>query len=302
MKKKNTAIKQAKGNYIFIAIISIYAVINAALLLIPLIWVLIESFNDYYSYILNPFSLPSPESFSELFANYKVAWSNLNFVKTTLNGKVLYTPYVMLFNSFIMATFPTAFAIFINICVAYVISKYKHWKISSILLSLIVFFMVFPGVGSLGAQLQLYKALGLYDNWFHLFVGISGLNTTTLIIANAFSALPNDYRDAASIDGAGQYTIMFKVYLPMVLPTAIAFFVVNFMGNWNNYEISVVWMPSYPNIAYGMYQYQLTATKKGASVPEILAGFIMVSIPSVLLWTLSQKKIMAKMVMGGLKG
>lgn len=302
MKKTNTKIKQAKSNYIFIAVVSAYAVVNALLLIIPLIWVLIESFNDYYSFILNPFSFPSPESFSELFANYKAAWSNLNYIKTTVNGKILYTPYIMLWNSFVIATLPTALAIFVSICVGYVISKYKHWKISGILLAMIVFFMVFPGVSSLGAQLQLYKALGLYDNWFHLFVGGAGLNTTTLIIANAFSALPNDYRDAASIDGAGQYTIMFKVYLPMVLPTAIAFFVVNFMSGWNNYEIAVIWMPSYPTIAYGMYQYQLSATKKGTSVPEILAGFIMISIPSVLLWVLSQKKIMSKMVMGGLKG
>lgn len=301
--KKNTTIKQAKGNYVFIAIVSLIVLIDSLLLLIPLFWVVLESFNDYYSFIMNPFSFPSPDKFSELFANYKVAWESLNWVKNTTKGKVLFTPFNMIGYSLIISIVSTAYGIFTNVCIAYVISKYKHWKISNILTSMIVFFIVFPGVGSLASTLQLRKSLGLYDNLLpFLLTGATGMGMMTLIFVGSLNALSNDYRDAASIDGAGQYTIMFRIFLPMIFPVIFAYFMINFIGAWNDYELTIVWLPSYPNLAYGVYMFQLLATKNGTSVPEILAGFIIVAIPTTILWSLSQKAIMSKMAIGGLKG
>lgn len=301
--KKNTTIKQAKGNYVFITIVSLIVLIDSLLLLIPLFWVVLESFNDYYSFIMNPFSFPSPDKFSELFTNYKVAWESLNWVKNTTKGKVLFTPFNMIGYSLIISTVSTAYGVFTNVCIAYVISKYKHWKISNILTSMIVFFIVFPGVGSLASTLQLRKALGLYDNLLpFLLTGATGMGMMTLIFVGSLNALSNDYRDAASIDGAGQYTIMFRIFLPMIFPVIFAYFMINFITAWNDYELTIVWLPSYPNLAYGVYMFQLLATKNGTSVPEILAGFIIVAIPTTILWSLSQKTIMSKMAIGGLKG
>ena len=303
MKNNKTKIKQAKGNYVFMAIISLIVLIDSLLLLIPLFWVLIESFNDYYSYMVNPFSFPSPEKFSDLFSNFKVAWKNLNWVANTNKGKVLYTPFTMIGNSLTIAVLSTAYGIFTCVCVAYVISKYKHWKISAILRAMIVFYIVFPGVSSLAAGLQFRKALGFYDNMLpHILTGATGLGMMTLIFSNALSALSNDYRDAASLDGAGQFTIMFKIFLPMIFPVLLAYYMVNFISAWNDYQLTVVWLPSYPTLAYGVFRYQLLATRSGTSVPEILAGFFILAIPSVILWMLSQKAIMAKMAIGGLKG
>lgn len=303
MKKRNTVIKQAKSNYVFISIVSLIVLIDSLLLLIPLFWVIIESFNDYYSFIMNPFSFPSPENFSELFANYKVAWEGLYWVKNTTKGKVLFTPFNMIGYSLIISSVSTAYGIFTSVCVSYVISKYKHWKISKVLTSMIVFFIVFPGVGSLASTLQLRRHLGLYDNLLpFLLTGATGMDMMTLIFVGSLNALSNDYRDAASIDGAGQVTIMFRIFLPMIFPVIFAYFMIHFIGAWNNYELTFVWLPSYPNLAYGVYMFQLFATKNGTSVPEILAGFIIVAIPTTILWMLSQKVIMSKMAIGGLKG
>ena len=88
----------------------------------------------------------------------------------------------------------------------------------------------------------------------------------------------------------------------MIFPVIFAYFMINFIGAWNDYELTIVWLPSYPNLAYGVYMFQLLATKNGTSVPEILAGFIIVAIPTTILWSLSQKAIMSKMAIGGLKG
>ena len=122
------------------------------------------------------------------------------------------------------------------------------------------------------------------------------------MFSGAFKGLANDYREAAMIDGAGHYSIMFKIYYPMVFPLMAAVFLLGFIGNWNNYMIVVTYLPSYPNLAYGIYMFELMSTNDGYSVPEILAGFIIVAIPTAIIWILSQKLITSKLTVGGLKG
>lgn len=278
--------------------------LHCILLLIPLIWALLESFNDYYSYILNPFSLPTPESFQELFANYAVAFKNLNItVNSVGRGKVTYNIFNMSIYSFIIAFGITFMQVLVSSLNGYAISKYKHWRVSRIMANVNIFLMVFTTVGSLPASLQLHKALGLYNNLIpFLLMGHYGAGMNMIMFAGAFNALPNDYREAAMIDGAGHYTVMFKIYYPMVIPLVASVFLLGFIGNWNDYMIVVTFLPSYPNLAYGIYMFQLLATSRGNSVPEILAGFILVAIPTSILWICTQKLITSKLTVGGLKG
>jgi ABC-type glycerol-3-phosphate transport system permease component len=97
---------------------------------------------------------------------------------------------------------------------------------------------------------------------------------------------------------------MFKIILPMVLPTCATLFVLDFITQWNAYESFLIWYPSTPNIAYGMYTFQNNASQGSgaATVPEILAGFIMCMIPSSILYLSTQKLIQSKFTVGGLKG
>jgi ABC-type maltose transport system permease subunit len=75
-----------------------------------------------------------------------------------------------------------------------------------------------------------------------------------------------------------------------------------FVGAWNDYMTNVIWLPSYPNLAYGIYVFENYATIQGFTVPETLAGFVIVAIPSVLLWTISQRFVGDRIVAGSLKG
>jgi ABC-type glycerol-3-phosphate transport system permease component len=162
--------------------------------------------------------------------------------------------------------------------------------------------MILPIYGSLPASLQLYKSLGLYDNLGFLFVGTTGVGMGIILYGNAFGAMPTAYKEAAVIDGAGHFTIMWKIYMPLIFPLAAANYIMNFMGFWNDYSLNVIWMPSYPNLAYGVFIYQSNASLLGASVPELLAGMVALAIPSVILWICSQKLISTKLAMGGIKG
>ena len=93
------------------------------------------------------------------------------------------------------------------------------------------------------------------------------------------------------------------MYLPMILPTDMVIFVLSFLGSWNDYQTFMIWLPSTPNLAYGLYMFQGISRKLyKASTVEIMAGFSLVIIPTVILYVSSQKLILSKFTVGGLKG
>lgn len=297
----STKIKRAKIDTLLLWIVGSIVILHCVLLLIPLAWVFIQSFNTNHNYMLNPFSFPK-KLFD--FSNYKFAASALNItVNSPGRGKVMYNMFNMSIYSLIIATVITLMQTLASSLLGYATGKYGHWKLSKGIYAVNLFLIVFPTIGSLPASLQLHKALGLYNNLVpFLLMGHYGAGMHLIMFSGAFRALPNDYREAAMMDGAGHFTVMVKIYYPMVFPLVASVFLLGFIGNWNNYMLCVTYLPSYPNLAYGIYFFQLMATVYGYSIPETLAGFILVAIPTSVLWMCSQKLITSKLTVGGLKG
>lgn len=90
--------------------------------------------------------------------------------------------------------------------------------------------------------------------------------------------------------------------MPMMMPTLFALFVLGFVGGWNDYMTIITYLPSYPNLAYGIYMFNSLSTVNQHSDPVVMAGFVLVAIPTVTIWCISQKFVSNKVVVGGLKG
>lgn len=293
MKKKRT--KQDRAVLIAIGVL---AVVQLALFVIPILWVLIQSVNTYYQYIVNPFGVPK----EFVFGNYSEALKNLN-IDVYSNGRLInYNAVNMTMFSLIIAFAEPFLATLINMTFAYVLTKYSHWKYCQIISAVNLIVMILPIYGSLPAALKLYNGLGLYDNLLFLLVGHTGMGMTLILYGGAYKGMPTAYKEAAYIDGAGHFQIMLKIYMPLILPLASAQFIMAFLGKWNDYNTNVVYLPSYPNLAYGAFMYQTNAAGLGASIPELLAGMVILAIPSFIIWGLSQKLVSQKMAIGGLKG
>ena len=290
--------KICKQDKIFLIAIAVLAVIQIALFVVPLLWVLMQSVNTYKQYILNPFAFPK----KAVWSNYSVALKNLS-IDVYDNGKLIrYNALNMTMFSFIIAFAQPFMSTLGAISFSYVITKYSHLRICRIISAVNLVVMILPIYGALPAALRLYRALGLYDNLGYLLVGYTGMGMTLILYGGAYKGMPTAYKEAATIDGAGHFTIFVKIYLPLILPLAAANFVLSFLSSWNGYEINVVWLPSYPNLSYGAFMYQSSAALLGASIPELLAGMVILAIPSFIIWMLSQKLVSQKMAIGGLKG
>lgn len=287
-----------------LCVVGVIALVHCILLLVPLIWVLIQSFNENYNYMLNPFSFPTPQKFADLFQNYQVAFKKLNITTNSpTRGKVTYNVFNMTGYSFIIAFTLTFMRTLVAALLGYATGKYKHLRFCRIIATVNIFLLIYTPVGSLPSSLQLHRALGLYNNLIpFLLMGHYGEGMYQIMFAGAFGALPNDYKEAAMMDGAGHHMVMWKIYFPMVFPLLASVFLLGFIANWNNYTLVVTMLPSYPNLAYGIYFFQLMATNYGYSVPETLAGFMIIAVPTAFLWMCSQKLITSNLTIGGLKG
>lgn len=292
---------QAVVSKLLWAVVCTIAVLYCISLLLPLFWMLMSSVKGDFEFRLDPFGFPSPM----YFTNYVEILDKLS---VTTGSGVTYSAIDMLLNSIIYSTGNSIKSVFWIVSVAYVVARFD-FKFTKFLYAFGILIMMIPITGTLAASMILQKALGLYDNMYgHLLLppisAFSGLYF--MVLHGALKSIPKEYSEAARIDGASEYRIMYGVIIPMILPTCLTIFILTFVTLWNNYEEFLVYFPSTPNLAYGMYyfQYRATAGSAGtaATTPMILAGLTLCMIPSLIIYLSAQKIMRSNFTVGGLKG
>lgn len=294
--------------YITVAFMVVYCF---SLLFFPL-WMVKVSFQAEGDYLYNTLGFIKEWDFT----NYLKVFEQLSY-----SGKIVYTQngtkmisgnvWTMALTSLVYAGGISFVSVALTTMVAYVLAKYK-FPGSKFLFSLGIVLMIIPIVGSTPSAMVVRSKwlIPTYDNLFLTIVtsncvAFSGLNF--LLVYGAFKSLPWDYAEAVFVDGGGHYSVFFKMYLPMVLPTSGVIFLLTFLGAWNDYASFKIWLPSYSNLAYGLYEFQndvlnLASGGTAGTTPMVMAGFTVVVIPTIIVYLLSQKLIMSKFTVGGLKG
>lgn len=274
--------------------------IYALSLIFPVVWMIINSFKGYQEIYVSS-SLAFPKTL--VFENYINIFDKLTYTVYVDSGKMVYDIWAMTYYSLVYALGKALFQSFIYSIVAYAIARYKNW-LTKLLFSLGMALMLIPFTSDGGTGLLLYKELGIYDNLLaYIFVSAGGAfwGGTFLILKACFDKLGKSYADAASLDGAGQFIIMARIIFPLASPLLSAIFITTFIGSWNDYSTFMLMLPSYANLALGMYEFQRDASLNGATYPEVLAGFVIVAIPIVIMFSLTHKLISRNLSLGGLK-
>lgn len=268
-------------------------------LAVPVIWMLYSSFKEGFDYLVNSFSLPQKWTFENYIEVVKVLE-----VDVVVYGKgiVTYNIIDMILYSLVYTFGMSIMGVLVPAITSYALAKYK-FPGSRALYSLGLIVMIIPIVGSMPSQMQIFKIFNIYDNLL-LFILVSAgpFGFNFFLLYGAWKSIPWDYAEAAYIDGGGHWTIMLRIMFPMMIPTFTALFVLGFIGAWNDYQTPYIWLPSTPNMASGLFTFQSTASSLGLPTPTVLAGFVIVAIPSSVLFLVFQKVITSQFTMGGLKG
>lgn len=293
--KKNSKI--SKSHKVFSIVSFIVIGLYSISLLLPLFWALSSIFKTALEFPRNIMGLPREWTIENITGAFKILKAD---VETTTGTRAVYAAE-MLINSLIYALGCTIVTTFAQLSVAYCVAKFKFF-LKKIIYGIVIVMMLLPIVGALPSAIQMSRMVGTYDS----IVGIFFMSYTFggmhfLILYATYQGIPNDYAEAAQIDGASHFAVFFKIMIPLGMASITAVAILLFITYWNDYYTPMVYLPSMPTIAYGLFRFSVSPENSN-SVPVQLTGCLMVSLPIIILFLVFKNKIMGNVMVGGLKG
>lgn len=277
-------------------------------LFLPLLWALIVSFTDYdwYEtfYTLHIFkNLGFPKG---TFQNFLDAFDYLS-VTTPATSKLPEMQYDIggLFENSLLYSIGCALTFTLCPCItAYAAARFR-FKFSGFIYGFVIVALSLPIVGSMPSEIRMLQVLNL-DTWFHgmWIMRFNFLSVYFLIFYAQFQNIPKDYTEAAKIDGASNWKIMTRVVMPQAFNTMVTVFILSFITYWNDYQIPLLYIPSYPTAASAIYQFTLRGQGGNITnrVPVQMAGTLIMILPILLVYIIFNKKLRVSVAMGGIKG
>ncbi len=295
--------KKNQKRTVFAIVATVLLTAYSLLLILPLFWSVFSSLKTMRDFNGNPFGWPK---YGFHFSNYLETLKSLYVVIFTDTGSRQVLLPEMFLNSIVWAVGSSLVAEFTRSACAYVVAKFGNthkWTKGVHTLVLILMIVSFPT--NLVSAIQFNRWVGMYDNMLLRIVGsINFTGPHFLYFYAAYKGVSKEYSEAAYVDGASQFTVMFKVIMPMIRNIFMALFLLSFITAWNDYSTSLVYMPSYPTVAYGLFRIQNNGAvgKLAASVPHKLASCALVIIPTLTVFIIFKDKMVGNLSIGGLKG
>lgn len=314
MKEKHKIDKRAKA--VFPILIWSVITLWCAIFLFMIAWGFMTSLKSYdgfewNSYWLMPWqtvlTFPGEDPIvweNWALDNYITALSPDNFwVLDRAGEKVLFLE--MLFNTLYYVIVYGFAAIIGPMLCSYIYAKY-HQRVRWVNIAwiLVLVNMYVPLSASLAASLNLAMQLHIYDNlYLFMLTFVGGFDSNFLIYYAIWKGLSWEYAEAAFMDGASHWTVLVRVMFPMTLTVFWVLFVSRIIALWTDYQTAMVFLPSYPTLAYGVYSFQFNNTNLETAGPPIkLAALYAVAVPMFTLFMIFKEKMMGSLTMGGLKG
>lgn len=284
-----------KINWFFI-VIMVFLTAYAVSLFLPLFWGLINSFKTAFDFDTNRLGFPKPFTLENYQNSLKLLYVP---VQDGLGQRNVLVPELFL-NSILYAL-GSAFLQTLACCfVAYVTQKFP-WKLCKVIYGIVIVTMILPIIGAMPSEIRILKTLGIYDTiWGAWALKSNFLGIYFLVFHAMFKGVPKALPEAAEIDGAGHFTVLFRIMMPMVIKTFATIMLIYFVQYWNDYQVPLVYIPSHPTLTYAMYKAALST--RISSVPGRLAVCLVVFIPIFLVFIAFHKRLMGNVSMGSVKG
>ena len=209
-----------------------------------------------------------------------------------------------LLNSIGIATATVGLSLLLAVTAAYALARVR-FRGRSLLLMTILAVSMFPQIAVLAGLFELVRFLGLFNTPFALIFSnmILSLPFTVWVLTTFMRDLPMEIEEAAIVDGATPWVIITRVFLPLLWPALVTTGLLAFIGAWNEFLFALTFTSSETTRTVPVS----IALLSGASPHEIpwgtiMAASVIVTVPLVMLVLIFQRKIVAGLTAGGVKG
>jgi trehalose/maltose transport system permease protein len=269
--------------WLLIAVIFVYA-------LFPFYWAVRSAFTPEAELFTTPLQyFPSHPT----FANFREALSTSFFQRA-------------LINSTIVAGAVTLLSLVVGSLAGYALGRFR-FRGRAAVLYLMLSMTIFPQIAILGALYTMINDFHLYDRLGALILSylIFTLPFTVWVLTSFMRGLPRDLEEAAYVDGASPLQVFYRVLLPLIAPSLVTTGLLAFIAAWNEYlyALSFVQTPSHYTVPLAITSF---VGKSGSSfqVPwgQIMAATVVVTLPLITATLILQRRILAGLTAGAVKG
>lgn len=271
--------------------------LKTALFYFAVIVIVVLSVFPFYYAIITSF-----KSGTEIFrVSYWVQDFNLaNYIDVLSNGRFI----TSIWNSVFIAFTTVVCALFLAVTASYALARVR-FRGRGLLLMTILAVSMFPQIAVLAGLFELVRALGIYNTPWAMILSytIFTLPFTVWVLTTFMRDLPIEIEEAAIVDGASPWVIITRVFMPLLWPALVTTGLLAFIGAWNEFLFALTFTASETQRTVPVAIAMLSgSTQYELPWGIIMAASVIVTVPLVVLVLIFQRKIVAGLTAGGVKG
>lgn len=283
---QQVSIQQKVMKALVLAVTYLFLLAMAAIVLFPFYWMIISSLKSLAEYRM---STPTFWPQVVMLSNYAEAFTSASLGR-------------LFVNTMIVGVVSTILSLIITILTAFAFARLE-FKGKETLFALLLATMMIPGELFTITNYATVTSLGWINTYTVLIVPFLVSVFYIYLLRQNFLQIPNELYLAAKVDGTSDWKYLWKVMVPLSLPTLISITILKMMGAWNSY----IWPRLVANdeahrmITNGLRN-AFTATSGDVNYPVQMAAVALVSLPLFLVFVFLRKYIMSGVSRSGIKG
>lgn len=265
-------------------ILTLFTILAGLIWIFPMYWAFLTSITSEENVISHLSLIPREFNLS-------------GYISAFTDTKIL----MWYFNSVGTAAIVTAVVLLISMMCAYALSQIRFPGRKLLYFFVLASFMI-PAQALVVTQFMLMNDLGLINSWGGIILPQLITPVVVIVYKQFFDAVPNEMREAVVLDGGGEYTILFKVFLPLNWGITTALGIVTFVGVWNAFfwPFLVVTSEDMMTIPVGITQVD---SAFGITYARSMSVAMLAALPVVLAYLIFQRRVTeAVMISSGVKG
>ncbi len=288
-------IKQSKPFPTTKALTYLILIAGGLLCLLPFIWMLSWSLMNNFEVIAGRFIPATP-----IWQNYATAWDTAQFSR-------------FMWNSVRITAITITGLLLFCIPAAYAFARMRFWG-RNVIFALFLATLMIPDIVTLIPNLltvvwisrlseSIFGPGGAWlNNWQSLTIPFMASAFTIFLLRQFFAQIPNDLWDAARIDGATHLTFLRYIAIPLSRAPIMTIVTFAFIGSWNSlvWPLLVVNTDEWRPVAFGLTKF--VQTDAGDEFHLQMAASVIMIIPLLIVYFLTQKQFTAGIYSGGVKG
>ena len=278
---------QKKSSRVGLALIYLFLVIWAIIVLFPFYWMIltsVKSFAAYNSEYIPRFWTPNPT-----LENYVSAFTTVPLGRYFLNTLI-----------FTVAT--TGLMMLVIVPAAFAFARLEFIGKNAV-------FAFFLSLMMIPTELVIITNYVTIVNWNmrNTYWGLILPSVTSIfyiyLLKENFESIPNDLYNAAKVDGTSDLKYLLKVMIPIAQPTIVTIVILKVIECWNSYVWPrlITYDQNYFLVSNGIQQIRESGFGR-ENTPAMMAAVVVISVPLIVLFLIFRKKIMAGVSRGGTKG